>query len=480
MSSSNLRPLSTAAANARSESPDAPPATNNAAVQEAAPTPPEIAMVVDSLTAEVQADRSAYVKKRMEENRNKLAEITKNHHKLSTERRNLGINGDKRDNLLTRRQKEAIDMQSRAGIGFGSNGSSSHEDEHASVILLGSGIPVKNSVRPILLPKVEKLPPYTTWTFMDRNQRMTEDQSVVGRRRIYYDQNGGEALICSDSEEEMINDEEDKKEFVDSEDNIIRMTIEELGSSDPVFDVLAQRLSRKPGEVKARYEVLASRQNAMESSKPGEEDSDMSSFLDKDLEAAQDSFDNLFCRRCLVRLIIFDCKLHGCSQELIFPAEKLTWDGPEEENVPCGQHCYLQVQKLEVASSMQLNTERTPAVSSDASGVPLPRDKSNGPSLRSRSNPCKSGSIASKTQNVTEAKSSSMRRSRRKVSLIPDDHPALQVQVPDPPTKKEVTDFKSWRTMEKALFEKGLEMFGRNRLVHHFYIVIVVKIPKPN
>ena len=36
---------------------------------------------------------------------------------------------------------------------------------------------------------------------------MTEDQSVLGRRRIYYDQNGGEALICSDSEEEIIDEE---------------------------------------------------------------------------------------------------------------------------------------------------------------------------------------------------------------------------------------------------------------------------------
>ena len=51
---------------------------------------------------------------------------------------------------------------------------------------------------------------------------MTEDQSVVGRRRIYYDRNGGEALICSDSEEEVIDDEENKKEFADSEDTIIR------------------------------------------------------------------------------------------------------------------------------------------------------------------------------------------------------------------------------------------------------------------
>jgi len=52
---------------------------------------------------------------------------------------------------------------------------------------------------------------------------MTEDQSVVGRRRIYYDQNGGEALICSDSEEEAIEDEEDKRDFVNSEDFILRL-----------------------------------------------------------------------------------------------------------------------------------------------------------------------------------------------------------------------------------------------------------------
>lgn len=51
---------------------------------------------------------------------------------------------------------------------------------------------------------------------------MTEDQSVLGRRRIYYDQNGGEALICSDSEEELIDEEEEKREFVEPEDFILR------------------------------------------------------------------------------------------------------------------------------------------------------------------------------------------------------------------------------------------------------------------
>ena len=51
---------------------------------------------------------------------------------------------------------------------------------------------------------------------------MTEDQSVVGRRRIYYDQHCGEALICTDSEEEIMGDEEDKKDFGNNEDHVIR------------------------------------------------------------------------------------------------------------------------------------------------------------------------------------------------------------------------------------------------------------------
>lgn len=45
---------------------------------------------------------------------------------------------------------------------------------------------------------------------------MTEDPSIVGRRRIYYDQNGGEALICSGSQEEAVECEEEKREFLSS------------------------------------------------------------------------------------------------------------------------------------------------------------------------------------------------------------------------------------------------------------------------
>lgn len=53
---------------------------------------------------------------------------------------------------------------------------------------------------------------------------MTEDQSVVGRKQIYYDQRGGEYLIYSDSDKEVINEEE-KIDFTISEDEILRYSL---------------------------------------------------------------------------------------------------------------------------------------------------------------------------------------------------------------------------------------------------------------
>lgn len=59
---------------------------------------------------------------------------------------------------------------------------------------------------------------------------------------------------------------------------------------------------------------------------------------DKDLSAAMDSFDNLFCRRCLV----FDCRLHGCSQKVIQPSDKQTsCNIVDGSTAPCGPDCHL-------------------------------------------------------------------------------------------------------------------------------------------
>ncbi|KAJ1414481.1 Histone-lysine N-methyltransferase CLF [Sesbania bispinosa] len=155
----------------------------------------------------------------MEENRQKLVGFTNHLCKLSMERRTCSITDtDKSLDLLTKRQKDAIDMYN--GV-HPSNGDRESNGYHEPIILTTTA--AKNAVHSIKLPEVKRLPPYTTWIFLDRNQRMTEDQSVVGRRRIYYDQNGGEALICSDSEEEIIEEEEEKREYVESEDYILRL-----------------------------------------------------------------------------------------------------------------------------------------------------------------------------------------------------------------------------------------------------------------
>lgn len=51
---------------------------------------------------------------------------------------------------------------------------------------------------------------------------MADDQSVVGRRRIYYDKHGSEALVCSDSEEDMAQLDGEKREFSEGEDRLMR------------------------------------------------------------------------------------------------------------------------------------------------------------------------------------------------------------------------------------------------------------------
>ncbi|XP_011099118.1 histone-lysine N-methyltransferase CLF isoform X3 [Sesamum indicum] len=514
--------------------------------QETGPSPKAIVAVIDSLKKQVASDRSIYIKKRMEENTEKVLDVTKNLYKLSMERRNFKIIcGDGGVDLLAKRQKDAIDMHSGIGTSNGDNeSSSSQEDGYApSAILLGSSIAVKNAVRPIKLPEVKKLPPYTTWIFLDRNQRMTEDQSVVGRRRIYYDQNGGEALICSDSEEETVDDEEEKKDFVESEDYILRLvhlmqiaetTIKEVGLCDLTLDLLAQCLSRKSCEIKGRYEDLIKNEIALCRVNNGNAESFVNPYIDKDLDAALDSFDNLFCRRCLV----FDCRLHGCSQDLVFSAEKqLPWLCPDVEKEPCGPNCHrldLESEGNATVSSKQTNFDEKAATASNTSAMQIQKRKQgvksayagkssgdkrsskriaenvlvakkkrqkkmatsdsdsvagSGLSLKDlnlRTNSRRENEDISSSQKV---KSTSSRKSRRKESLVLDFDKSLQGEadsgasnesesnqpmassgdtlkkeefVDENMYKQEVIDNKYWKPFEKALYEKGIQIFGRN------------------
>ncbi|KAF8406294.1 hypothetical protein HHK36_008379 [Tetracentron sinense] len=394
-------------------------------VQEPSPISGDTISVIDSLKKQVATDRGVSIKKRMEENRQKLMVVTNQLHNLSKERINSKTSDpDKNVDLLTKRQKDALGMPNGLDVTNGEKDSnSSQEDSHASsAVLLGLSFGVKNAVRPIKLMEVKKLPPYTTWIFLDRNQRMTEDQSVVGRRRIYYDQTGGEALICSDSEEEVVEDEEEKKEFRDSEDYILRMTIQEVGLSDAVLDSLAQFFSRRPCDLKARYEILLKEEKAVRGSKKGDTEDNpqiQDSLFDKDLDAALDSFDNLFCRRCLV----FDCRLHGCSQDLVFPAEKqFPWIYSDEEKVPCGTHCYRLALKSEtnaaVSSPLPDDFEEKPNPSSGtAGGQTSPRKKPTGSSVGRRAKSNRSESASSNARNISESSESETRPRKDSTSI---------------------------------------------------------------
>ncbi|XP_031100581.1 histone-lysine N-methyltransferase EZA1 [Ipomoea triloba] len=192
------------------------------------------------------------------------------------------------------------------------------------------------------LPFVDKLPPYTTWIFLDRNQRMAEDQSVVGRRRIYYDQHGSEALICSDSEEENAETEEKKHDFSEGEDRILWMVSQEFGLSEKVLNILTQFIGGSTSGIQDRCSILEGKYTETEQNLKdfGEKGSERNLLLEKSLSTALDSFDNLFCRRCLV----FDCRLHGCSQVLIDASEKQSYSPDNEaRGKPCSDQCYLQL-----------------------------------------------------------------------------------------------------------------------------------------
>lgn len=56
---------------------------------------------------------------------------------------------------------------------------------------------------------------------LNRNEKMAEDQSVIGKEQMYFDINRGEMVICSDSEEEIVNLEDVKYDFTETEDQFL-------------------------------------------------------------------------------------------------------------------------------------------------------------------------------------------------------------------------------------------------------------------
>ncbi|XP_059311800.1 histone-lysine N-methyltransferase EZA1 isoform X2 [Lycium ferocissimum] len=358
------------------------------------------------------------------------------------------------------------------------------------------------------LPLIENIPPYTTWIFLDKNQRMAEDQSVVGRRRIYYDQHGSEALICSDSEEDIAEPEEEKRRFSEGEEKILWMASQEFGLNEEVLDILTQYVGGTTFEILEHCNVLGEKHQDADSKSlkdSGESVFGGSKFLDKSLTAALDSFDNLFCRRCLV----FDCRLHGCSQILIDVNERQSYSSDlEDDDTPCSDQCYLKVK--DAANQINYSTVDLPEGSqkhtSEVGGSTVVTKRTGDPDEHIDE---KMKHAVSESMNATLKKSdlildyqqdSSCKRRKlslptavamaaedgseiNELSIITHDY-VSHSQAPDQSgfnhggdsvrsegedTKKETVKHTSysknlpeWKPLEKELYSKGIEIFGRN------------------
>ncbi|VAI70781.1 unnamed protein product [Triticum turgidum subsp. durum] len=368
-----------------------------------------ILRVIDSLKKKVTADRFTYIKNRIEDNKIKLSPVTQSTGNSSKIWQRSTSNSTD-SNLLTSRQDDVLSSGPRIVVSLADEDGVSSDEESSyatSTVMLGGNLAAKNVTRPIKLPEAPKIPPYTTWTFLD-----------------------------SDSEDEAVEDEEEKKEFKVSEDCLIRMTIQECGMSDAVLETLARFFDRAAGDIKAsflfiiihiisitfwpfglflfqftfslltintyspilqsRYEILNGEKTEGSLKKVSELNAKVEDlYRDKDLDAALDSFDNLFCRRCLV----FDCKLHGCSQDLVFPTEKQPPWNSMDDGVPCGIHCYKLAPK----------PEATTTVDSDMLDIEEPTHSSDNTRNQLSSNKKKQGSSGKKAKSQQSEGSSTQR-----------------------------------------------------------------------
>ncbi|KAJ7973061.1 Histone-lysine N-methyltransferase [Quillaja saponaria] len=302
-----------------------------------------LSLKINQLKKQIQAERTLSIKEKLKKNGEKLKYHVSEIIPATSRRESSSTEGNGAGQMLSSRIEHPICKFNGVPPGSGDRDYVNSQDVVSTTITK--------------LPYTEKLPPYTTWIFLDRNQRMAEDQSVVGRRRIYYDQHGSEALICSDSEEEIA--EPEKHEFSEGEDRILWLAFQEHGLGEEVLNIVSQLVGGTYSEIQERYNMLKEKYREghdPDSEGSGEIVSNRGISLEKSLSASLDSFDNLFCRRCM----LFDCPLHGCSQALVYPNEKQSfWSEHEEDRKPCSDQCYLwlRVVKMPEGSSLRLGNK---------------------------------------------------------------------------------------------------------------------------
>ncbi|KAK7337525.1 hypothetical protein VNO77_18104 [Canavalia gladiata] len=190
----------------------------------------------------------------------------------------------------------------------------------------------KMSEASIKIPYLGRLPPYTSWVYMPRSQRMRKDQSVIGKKQIYYEKHGGETTICSDDEEEIAGSKDLKYKFSEGEDRVLWMAFGESGINEEVLSIVRLFVHATATEIQERYEILKERNTRnldqhSEDSGGCEPHTDI--CLEKSLSAALDSFDNFFCRRCI-------------------SGKQPVWSEPEGDREPCSDQCYLRLKDVNI------------------------------------------------------------------------------------------------------------------------------------
>ncbi|KHN43456.1 Histone-lysine N-methyltransferase EZA1 [Glycine soja] len=85
---------------------------------------------------------------------------------------------------------------------------------------------------------------------------MAEDQSIIGKMQMYYDKNGGEMMICSDNEEEMVNPKDAKHDFTEAEDLILRMTLEECKSSEEALSIIQEFVKTTDSQIQSEKQQV--------------------------------------------------------------------------------------------------------------------------------------------------------------------------------------------------------------------------------
>ncbi|CAN4113398.1 unnamed protein product [Withania somnifera] len=431
---------------------------------------------IDQLKRQIQADRVLSVRDKHEENKRKLENHVSELFLLATSRSDTMENSGSGKMLSLRISNPLCKV---GGLLQGSG-----YRDYAN----GEEIVSSTTAR---LPLVENIPPYTTWIFLDRNQRMAEDQSVVGRRRIYYDQQGSEALICSDSEEDIAEPEEGKRRFSEGEDKILWMVSQEFGLNEEVLDILSHYVGGTTSEILDHCNVLGEK------------------YQDTDGKSLKDSGESGFGGAYFWRKV-FDCRLHGCSQILIDAIEKLPYSSDsEDDGKPCSDQCFLKVKdaanqtKYSTVDPMQGSGKHTSEVGGSTMVIKRTGDPDEHTDRKMKHGLSESITTTLEKSDLVldDQQDSSCKRRKlslptsvgmaaedgcdsNEMSIITNDHVSTS-QAPDQSgyngnslhktgdnvrneeeeTVKHSSYLKSlseWKPLEKELYSKGIEIFGRN------------------